>query len=71
MLLAVAHDADVNVWDVRKTTAPLLVIHGGGKLHSIDWSFENEAKLVTSSEAAINIWSALQSLTLQVRHRAA
>lgn len=50
-ILATAHDGDIKIWDQRKGTSPVQYISAHlTKIHGLDWSYNSENQLATSSQ---------------------
>jgi hypothetical protein len=61
-LLASVHDCDVRIWDRRKSSSAVGYISAHyGKINCLDWSHQDEKKLVTcSQDSNIKIWNIQQ-----------
>ncbi len=56
-ILGVAHECDLNIWDIRKQNAPLVGLHSTFSVNALDWSSNVEHQVVACSEAYLTLWS--------------
>ena len=57
-IIASGHERDVFFWDLRKGKTPssFITVHSS-KISSVDWSYTNSKKLLTSSQdRTVKIW---------------
>ena len=57
--LASAHEGEVKLWDMRNTSGPVLYINAHlSRIYDLDWSYDQEDSLVTSSQdATVQFWN--------------
>jgi len=57
--LASAHDGEVKLWDERRLAAPVLAINAHlSRIYALDWSWDHEDSLVTSSQdSTVMFWN--------------
>ena len=57
--LASAHDGEIKLWDIRKSSSPVQYINAHlSRIYSLDWSWDHEDCLATSSQdSTVQFWN--------------